>query len=449
MKDVSIKLPEPVRPDFVPADAYVYPSYVQLEEEKLWPKTWLLAAREEEMPRPGDFVTFDIGKESILLVRQADKSIKAFYNVCQHRGRRLKDTHCGRTGKILRCNFHGWRYNIDGSLESILNREDWDGCETFSDDQVNLKEVKLDTWAGWVWVSMDPDIEPLDEYLKPVKELLDPFEMEKQRFRSYTSIVVPCNWKVVVDAFNEAYHSAATHPSVFKHGWPGSTTKGLGKHGAFYQPNEPAVDKSEKVLPNVVEASVKERIQYKTQRLWDYAGSMITPMLLEATKRLDELPEDADDMAVLIKLGEAHKEELAKKGIEWPAGLTPEFFMSHAPTDIHIFPNTTLVPGADATLWHRMRPNGDDPASCLWDFWSLERFAEGEAPEVARDFYPSPKEFEGKNPFLEEDFGNMEATQKGMLSRGFHGGRTNPVQEASVSNFHRVLYEYYSAPDEA
>ena len=449
MSEQAIEFPEPVRPDFVPTDAYVRREYVELEERKLWPRVWLAAARMEEISKPGDYVTFDIGQDSILLVGQKDGSVKAFYNVCQHRGRRLKEGHCGWSGDVLRCPFHGWRYHLDGSVESILNPFDWDDCSTFSLAQVHLKEVRVDTWGGWIWIAMDPDIEPLADFLQPVADLLEPYELEKQRMAWFTTIVLPVNWKVVVDAFNEAYHSLATHPTTFPHGWPGSWTEAHGKHGAFYQPPEPFVNRSEKVLPNVKTAPLRERIQYKAQHLVDIAHSMVSPMLLRATQRLDELPEDADDMSVLGKFLEFHKEELAREGIEWPLGLTAEV-MGKCLTDVHIFPNTTLVPGPDSTLWHRMRPNGSDPDSCLWDIWSLERFGPGKAPgeggrpPVKCQFFADPNEFKGENPFLEEDFGNMIAVQKGMLSRGFAGARTNPVQERTVSNFHEQLYHYYS-----
>jgi hypothetical protein len=89
-----------------------------------------------------------------------------------------------------------------------------------------------------------------------------------------------------------------------------------------------------------------------------------------------------------------------------------------------------------------MRPNGDDPNSCIWDIWSLERYPPGREPDVRHEFFASREAFKGQNRFLEEDFSNMQLVQKGMQSRSFRGGRTNPVQELTVSNFHKVLYEY-------
>jgi phenylpropionate dioxygenase-like ring-hydroxylating dioxygenase large terminal subunit len=435
-----------VRPDFVPADAYIRPEYVEIEAQTLWPRTWLIAAREEELKRAGDYVVFDIGRESILIVRGENSALRAFYNVCRHRGRRLKDDPFGHTSRFIRCGFHGWTYRLDGSILSVLHREDWKGCADFTDEALRLRELRLETWAGWIWVTMDADIEPLREYLGPVAAALDPFEFEHCRYAWYQTIVVPCNWKVIIDAFNEAYHVPATHPNMFKYGWPGSHTATFGRHGAFFQHNA-FFQKSAAAGDGAQPVPLRERLDHFFSSLYERAHSMVAPYTLKAAKRLAELPDDTDDMSVLTRFGELQREEMEKTGARWPEGLTPNR-LAEAPTDFHIFPNTTVVPLADGALWHRMRPNGDDPGSAIWDIWSLERFAPGGEPELKREFFPSPQAFRGRNPFLEEDFSNMEAVQKGMWSRSFQGARTNPVQESTVSNFHRVLYDYYHGRQE-
>ena len=98
----------PVRPDFVPVEDYISKDFLALENERVWPGVWLIACREEELAGPGAYHVFNIVRDSILLVRQPDDSIKAFHNVCQHRGRRLKDDACGQIGKSIYCRFHGW-----------------------------------------------------------------------------------------------------------------------------------------------------------------------------------------------------------------------------------------------------------------------------------------------------------------------------------------------------
>src|SRR5438094_436177 len=114
-----------VRSDFVPAYHFLSHDFLQRENDRLWPRVWQLACREEELPAAGSFVTYDIADETIVLVRGKDSSIRAFYNVCQHRGRRLTDG-CGKM-KLFRCGFHGWQWNLDGSVNKVLDRENWEG----------------------------------------------------------------------------------------------------------------------------------------------------------------------------------------------------------------------------------------------------------------------------------------------------------------------------------
>jgi len=201
-----------VRDDFVPKEDYISADVLRLENEQLWPRVWQIACRLEEIPNVGDFVTYDIADESILVVRASTRDIKAHYNVCQHRGRQLKEG-CGNTGDSIFCRFHGWRYHLDGSVARVREREDWAGCHGFQDENLRLKEVKLETWGGWVFVNMDPAATRLHDYLKPVPEILDPFLFEDLRFNWYKTLIFPCNWKTAIDAFTEGYHTEATHPA--------------------------------------------------------------------------------------------------------------------------------------------------------------------------------------------------------------------------------------------
>jgi phenylpropionate dioxygenase-like ring-hydroxylating dioxygenase large terminal subunit len=147
MHDSNLASKPEIRIDCVPADAYTSPDYVQLENEKLWPRVWLMACREEQFKKVGDYVTFEIGRESFLFVKTADK-IKAYFNVCQHRGRRLKDFLSGNTAPLIHCPFHGWRYNLDGSIHKIYSRADWEGCADFTDEDMRLFSPRSAIPAG-------------------------------------------------------------------------------------------------------------------------------------------------------------------------------------------------------------------------------------------------------------------------------------------------------------
>ena len=130
-----------------PVEAYISPEYAQAEGDKLWSKVWLHAGRVEEIPNVGDYLTFDVGADSILIVRSAPDTLKAYHNVCSHRGRRLVDVppgaQCGHGHKkMFVCGFHGWRYDLDGKCTFKLDEPDWKGA--LNEERTRLGEVKVD-----------------------------------------------------------------------------------------------------------------------------------------------------------------------------------------------------------------------------------------------------------------------------------------------------------------
>lgn len=431
------------RADLMPADAYITQKYVDLEDERLWPRTWQIVCRFEEIPDVGDFVTYDIVDESIIVVRTAPDEVKAFYNVCLHRGRRLKDG-CGNTGKTIFCRFHGWTWNVDGTIKRVVDREDWDGCPSFKDEDLSLREVKVASWGGWVWISMDPNIEPLETYLDPVPDVFKNFNLEELRFAWYKTLVVPCNWKVMIDAFNEGYHTEATHPQVGARSALGTLSVAHGKHSMFWFPSPEKAKKRAAMAPAGFD--FRPAIRDGILDLRSTLNALASDFRVRAAERLvTEGPEGASVPELVATLMKFHREELEKSGAKWPENLT-DADIYRAGTDWHIFPNTIILPSADSILWYRARPNGRDVNSCVFDVWNLERFADGKAPPIQRDFYPDVESFAGQNSFLEQDFGNIAAVQKGMKSRGFTAARTNPVQEVPINNFHKTLYRYLATP---
>jgi phenylpropionate dioxygenase-like ring-hydroxylating dioxygenase large terminal subunit len=438
----SVNVDGHVRPDFVPKSDYISSEVMRLESEKLWPRVWQIACRLEEIPRKGDFVTYDIAGESILVVRDSAVSVKAFYNVCQHRGRRLKDG-CGNTGVGINCRFHGWGWKLDGSLARVSAREDWAGCRDFRDDDLRLKEVRVETWAGWVFINMEPRAEPLQEYLAPVAEILAPFLLEDLRFNWYKTLILPCNWKTVIDAFNEGYHTQATHPQMMKYGYEKYPTVAHGKHGMFYSGStEPAKSTSTTTGTVPTNADARKFFADFVEELNDTLKAMYTEDAVVAARRLlTDLPASATPAEVAGAFMSFHRDVIESKGARWPTGLT-EQALTRAGIDWHIFPNTVVLPTVDGALWYRARPDGESPDSCVFDVWSLGRYRAGEEPPLKREFYPRCADFKDNVPFLEQDFDNLQMVQMGMRSRGFAGARTNPAQEVTISNFHRVLHQY-------
>jgi len=428
---------------FIPASEYTSPEMLTLEKERLWPKVWQMACRLEEIPAVGDFVNYKIFDESILVTRTAKDRIQAFYNTCQHRGRRLRDDERGRAGQWY-CRFHGWRYNLDGSIAYVHDREDWQACP-LNDADIGLKEVRVDTWAGWVWINQDTEAQSLRKYLGEAADLLDPFELENTRIHWWSTIVAPINWKVIVEAFNEAYHAAATHTIGVHYKGFKSPGVAFGDHGMFYSISTTGE------LYEYLDTETQRWTEAKTaqEAIWAHNRHQFTTLfaitgepLLAACERLhaeNSGPLSGEQLA--LRLEGLHREEFAKRGLTWPERLTREA-QAKAGVDWHLFPNTVLLPTADGALWYRARPNGDDPNSSLFDIWSLRRYPAGVAPVYEHETVEGFDAFRGRNPFLEEDFDNMEAVHQGMKSRGWAGARLNPLQEAQIANFHRALRSY-------
>lgn len=448
-KDVEAALrAEKVRPDFVPASDYVSTEFAQLEKERLWTKVWQLACREEEIAKVGDFVTYDICDQSFIVVRSAPDKISAYYNVCLHRGRRLTE----KTGNVARfyCNYHGWQWNLDGTIRTVLDRHDWHGCQSMADGDLKLREVKVDTWQGFVFINPDPNCEPLAKHLDPVGDILAPYEYGKMKFRFYATFRLPCNWKVAQEAFDEGYHVAATHPQLLENmGDDYTRSFAHGRHGMFMNPYEKALSGQPSPRLNKPPlADVREGIIAYFERLNRELPILISIRDGAATHRLrTEASADESHLALLGKTVQFQKEAAIATGAGWPA-ITPEQ-MAKAGLDWHIFPNMVTLPYLDGCIVYRSRPDGDNPDSCIYDVWGLERYADGAQPALVRHQFMGKEDWRGVGPvsiILEQDFLNMEQVQMGMKLHGFPGNRTSPIQEVAISNMHRALRDEFLFP---
>ena len=427
----------PVREDFVPADAYISRDFAQAEKKKLWPHVWQWACREEEISNAGDYVSYEICDESITVVRKQDGTIAAYHNVCPHRGRRLTSG-CGRMGKF-HCKFHGWQWDLDGRPVEIVDRQDWG--DRMPDEEITLASVRVGTWGGWVFINMDPEAESLEEYLEPAKAVLDPFEFEKMRYKWRKRVKMDCNWKVALEAFNEGYHVQTTHRQLLPNFNDMTYSKAYGKHGMFGAPADALFGLSSPRLGGPA-GDLRKGLYEFNREVWETLRATTTEELMEAGRRLSELPEETPISEVYGAFMRFHREELEKKGIGSP-DVTPEQVMAVG-IDWHIFPNMVFLPQPTNLLGYRARPDGDDPDRCIFEVYVLERFAEGQVPKVEVESAEDWRDVDW-GLILSQDFQNMSEVQAGMKSRGFKGARTNPVQEKAVSNFHDTLWRYIQA----
>ncbi len=426
-------------------EAFLSPEYAIAERELLWAKVWQMAGRVEELPDVGDYMTYNVAEESVIIVRVAPDRLKAYYNVCPHRGRQLVNTPDNSNGvygkkKNFVCAFHGWTYNLEGKNTHVLDPQDWKGALT--EERTCLSELKVDTWGGWIYINMDPESGSLREFLEPAASVLDPFQFEKMRFKWRQWSVYPCNWKTAIEAFMEPYHVAGTHSQLLKYGQFYAYSKPYGLHGVSgFDERDPSMKMSQS--GSVTRAGLGDpristyelaRENYETV---NYAAS--TETLVNAARRLaDELPEGTPAADVIKHWMASAKADDAARGVTWPE-ITPEQ-MSEAGLAWSFFPNQTVLQGVTFALCYRVRPYGDDPNQCIFESYALERFPEGEEPKT--EWVNAEPTAEKWGLVLSQDFANMEWVQKGMKSRGFRGTLPNPHQEQKITNFHRHLARY-------
>ena len=193
----------------IPKERYTSTEYMELEWRHLWSKVWLLGALERDLAEPGDYVCTDIGRESVLLVRQNSGAVKAFFNVCMHRGNRLVDEGMD-TAESFKCSYHGWEYALSGRFKNIPDQELFPQGAPCA----GLVELPCAVWNNFVWFSLDKDVMPFENYMAPLKDHFEPYHFERMTLTRDVTMEWHCNWKTSVDAFNETYHVAATHPQL-------------------------------------------------------------------------------------------------------------------------------------------------------------------------------------------------------------------------------------------
>jgi phenylpropionate dioxygenase-like ring-hydroxylating dioxygenase large terminal subunit len=327
----------------------------------------------------------------------------------------------------------------------VLDREDWG--EALTAENLRMKQVKVDTWGGWVWINMDPDCEPLLDYLKPAAAMLDPFELEKMRFKWRQWIHFPCNWKTALEAFNESYHVDATHPQLARWGSMRFWSRAEGKHGwhgvAGAREGAAQGGSGMAIVRSMADQDVRVAMADQIDELMTTLDATTTATFQQVAARLkDELPAGASPEEVAGHLmAEAAKAD-AERGVPWPH-IDPDH-MQKAGADWHLFPNSIVLPSLTTALCYRARPNGYDPNSCTFEVYVLERFPEGQEPQTEWTHAPEPTA-EHWRLILSQDFQNMAEVQRGMRSRGFPGARPSPVAEVPVIHFHRMLAEYMGA----
>ncbi|MCZ6620055.1 MAG: aromatic ring-hydroxylating dioxygenase subunit alpha [Gammaproteobacteria bacterium] len=415
-------------------DRYTSAEYAELEWDRMWTRTWTLAGLVADIPKVGDYFKYDLGRESFIVVRTGEQpdAIKAFYNVCQHRGNQLVRNDFGSV-RTFRCFFHSWEWEIDGKLKLIPEAESYP--PNLIADEPPLSAVRCELWDGFVFLNMDTDAEPLLDFLAPLPEHLAPYRFAEMKVVKDLQTPWPCNWKIAHDAFIEVQHVHAVHPEIL----------------GFIN-------------------------EYNVQ--WDLYRNGMSRMLLkfgEVSPKLADRTTVNDGLEGLMSevdldpgaypdtaAGVRKAIQQAKRSWATSRNIDYDMFTDNQLTDdwnYSLFPNITFNAHPEGLLIQRFRPHPRDPQSMVYDLLVLIHPIEdpdynvpgymGVEPGTDLSGKTRPKrriiEYgeDGLGFVINQDAIMMGYMQRGVQSRGYKGARYSH-QEQQLRHWHKELERYLS-----
>ena len=481
----------------VSKERYISREYHELEKEHLWSRVWQMAAHEDDFPLVGNVVPYDITDKSYLIVRTGEDEYKAYHNACLHRGRKLRE-YRGRGLKEIQCSFHGWTWNLDGTIKRVPCPYDYPDLEPADE---SLPEVKLGRWGRYIFINPDPDCEPLEDFLGDLSSEFELLPYERRYKKYHVAKIVRANWKVVQDAFSESYHVLATHPQGLTGGAHDMCTKYdvfgnrsrairtgalegegvLGIEPPFEAHSVPTAmhplkgEKYESIADGQVRVTDRNGVTgvFTDKGQW-ISGELtdVSPTICVSVDRARKqiplgvpLPSteavaarEAGQAKIRKKLGEGASER-AILGEEMRMSLMP-LIPSIAPTipDVEltslishtVFPNFHPW-GSFNELNYRFRPNGDNHEECIFEIIIMEAIPEnGEytpSPGIRflgadDDLIEATDELSWWGAGFNQDVLNMEWIHKGMKASARDYVRFAQYNETKVRHFHMLYDEW-------
>ncbi len=215
----------------LPGPAYHSPGWMKLEQERIFARHWVFAATDGELPEAGSIKPLDVGGMPIIMVRGTDGDVRAFHNVCRHRGTLLVAESCSRP--LITCPYHAWSYRLDGTIRSRPHFQGADETDTFGDggdDRLNLLRIRSDSWNGCHFVNLSGNAQVLTDWLAPIFGRTGAYDFSRIRWIGKKCYTVQSNWKLVLENYMEGYHVFAAHPRLLEHApmsvrWQGEWTE--------------------------------------------------------------------------------------------------------------------------------------------------------------------------------------------------------------------------------
>lgn len=422
--------PPRARGDAITGERYWSREFAEREWQHMWRRIWHVGGRTAQLQEAGDFIVHHFRHESVIMVKQVDGGIRAFFNVCMHRGNQLVSADEGCLPQGFSCAYHGWKYDLDGALSWVQDVEDFpqgDPC-----GRLRLKELPCDTWGGFIFWSFDADAPALADYLDPIPTLLANRDLSDYTRVVWRTLRVNTNWKFASDNFNEAYHIPSVHPQFM-----------------------PMIDDHYSTTLFEMYPRGHNRMIEKLQPSSRYADKdTVKPLWADVLSAWDVDPQEYAGRAQQARLALQRKRRVLgpQRGYQYFEKLLDDELTDQ----LHhtCFPNLTLTATPEGLHVFRTEPDAEDPNWSTFDYWYLVPEVAG-ATEVAtlagmRPYSECEHEYGqfdendatlDQGDFLSQDLALAVTQQRGLRSMAFTQAYLSG-QETRVQRFHEVLNDY-------
>jgi len=411
--------------DDVGVERYFSRDWHEREVERVWRRTWQMACRVEEIPNVGDHVIYEIVHDSLIVVRSGPDEIRAYVNSCLHRGTLLRTE--GGSVKQFRCPFHGWTWNLAGQLTDVPGAWDFPRLDK---DRACLPQARVGVWGGFVFINMDPACEPLETYLEILPAHFEAFRLEDRYKAAHVAKIMPCNWKLAMEAFIESYHVPMAHPQVLGYYgdentqydvWPG--VRHVSRMIAVQGVPSPSMSGLD---ANLTIKHIRRDVPF-------YGGAPI---------------EASTSREARSKLAQRAREKIGRASGRDLSGLSDSESLDLI--EYLLFPNMVPWGGQALPITYRFRPHDDNPEQSVMEIILLfAKAPDGSHPEPAAitwlgldDPWSSAPELGSAAMVADQDTDNLKRIQKGLRASKKPGVTLAAYQESRIRHFHETLDSY-------
>jgi phenylpropionate dioxygenase-like ring-hydroxylating dioxygenase large terminal subunit len=416
----------------IAADRYTSLEFQELEFKKMWPNVWQFAAREEDLPESGDYIVYENAGRSYIVSRQKDGSVRAFHNVCLHRGRKLR-TADGKADQF-QCPFHGFTWKNDGSFKSIPCR--WD-FPNLKDENLRLPEAKVGRWGGYIFLRENAEGPTLEEFLAPLPQHFERWRHDQCSTVIWVAKVIPANWKVTMEAFMEAWHTVVTHPQLLpftgdENGaywtWGDNVNVNLVPFGIMSPHVDPRGREQQWIVDEFIKFNGRSAENYDESQ---DAFAVKVPPGVTARRALGQAMRDNYSKA----FGHDHSQATDAELLD---GLV-----------YNVFPNFAPWGGFMPNIVYRFRPAGDVD-HCLMEVRILARVPPGQPMprgvpmKLLRtdQLWTDAPELGVLGAVFEQDMANLPFVQDGLKMSKTGEVNLSDYQEIRIRQFHQTLDKY-------